>query len=90
MCKFERFFEDNHNVYMLLELCSNNVRTCKKSLLYRIMQLYRVREIIDTLIMNRHQNAFIILFVQEYLSYSLNVILHPVYVGPPEEKEKAY
>ena len=27
VCKFERYFEDNNNVYMLLELCSNNVRT---------------------------------------------------------------
>ena len=27
VCKFERYFEDNNNVYMLLELCSNNVST---------------------------------------------------------------
>ena len=24
--RFERFFEDTHNAYMLLELCNNNVR----------------------------------------------------------------
>ena len=38
--KFERFFEDNTNVYMVLELCNNNVsfRFLFRHLLMRIMK----------------------------------------------------
>ena len=32
VCKFERFFEDNTNVYIVLELCSNNVSNIYSSM----------------------------------------------------------